>query len=111
MSGQSEVCLILIFIWLEDKIRSEEIDKIISGEIPDTLTDPELFDIVSSYMIHGPFGAFNMTSPYMEDGKCKKRFQKRYTMVILRISMVIHCIAVETLIIVATYLQCECEIL
>jgi hypothetical protein len=70
------------FIWLEDKIRSEEIDQIISAEIPDTLTDPELFDIVTSHMIHGPCGAFNMTSPCMEDGKCKKCFPNNTQMIL-----------------------------
>ncbi|XP_054719193.1 uncharacterized protein LOC129228538 [Uloborus diversus] len=58
-----------ILVWLEDKIRPEEIDQIISAEIPNPLADPELFEIVTNHMIHGPCGAFNMTSPCMEDGK------------------------------------------
>ncbi|XP_054710754.1 uncharacterized protein LOC129220340 [Uloborus diversus] len=68
-----------ILVWLEDKIRPEEIDQIISAEIPNPLADPELFEIVTNHMIHGPCGAFNMTSPCMEDGKCKKRFPKQFT--------------------------------
>ena len=68
-----------ILAWLEDKFRSEEIVQIISAEIPDTLTDTELFYIVTSHMMHGPCGAINMTSPCMEDGKYKKRFPKQYT--------------------------------
>lgn len=68
-----------ILVWLEDKIHPEEIDQIISAEIPDPLTDSELFDIVTSHMIHGPCGAFNMTSPCMEEGRCKKRFPKPFT--------------------------------
>jgi len=68
-----------ILVWLEDKIRPEEIDQIISAEIPDPLTDSELFDIVTSHMIHGPCGAFNMTSPCMEEERCKKRFPKPFT--------------------------------
>ena len=68
-----------ILIWLEDKIRSEEIYQIISAEIPDTSTYPKLFDIVTSHMIHGPCDAFNVTSPCMEDGTCKKRFPKQCT--------------------------------
>jgi len=66
-----------ILIWLEVKIRPEEIDQLISAEIPDPLIDRELFDIVTSHMIHGPCGAFNMTSPCMENGMCKKRFPKQ----------------------------------
>ena len=61
-------------IWLEDKIRSEEIDQIISAEISNTLTDPEQFDIVTSHIIRELCGTFTMTSPCMEDGICKKRF-------------------------------------
>ncbi|CAD7078329.1 unnamed protein product [Hermetia illucens] len=58
-----------ILVWLKDRIRPEEIDQIISAEIPDPLIDQELFDIVTKHMIHGPCGAFNMTSPCMENGK------------------------------------------
>ncbi|XP_063974291.1 uncharacterized protein LOC135160997 [Diachasmimorpha longicaudata] len=68
-----------ILIWLQDKIRPEEIDQIISAKIPDPLIDQELFDIVTKHMIHVPCGAFNMTSSCMENGKCKKKFPKLYT--------------------------------
>ena len=34
-----------ILIWLVDKVRPEEIDKIISAEIPNPNVDQELFDI------------------------------------------------------------------
>ncbi|CAD7080778.1 unnamed protein product [Hermetia illucens] len=65
-----------ILVWLKDRIRPEEIDQIISVEIPDPLIDQELFDIVTKHMIHGPCGAFNMTSPCMENGKSKDRLTK-----------------------------------
>ncbi|GFT86759.1 helitron_like_N domain-containing protein [Trichonephila clavipes] len=68
-----------ILVWLKDRIRPEEIDQIISAEIPDPLIDQELFDIVTKHMVHGPCGAFNMTSPCMENGKCKKNFPKPHT--------------------------------
>jgi len=42
-----------IFIWLIDKVRSEEIDKVISVEIPDRNIDQELFVIVTANMVHG----------------------------------------------------------
>ncbi|XP_044599590.1 uncharacterized protein LOC123275503 [Cotesia glomerata] len=68
-----------ILVWLIDKIRPEEIDNIISAEIPDPSTDQLLFDIVTANMIHGPCGTFNRSSPCMSDGKCTKNFPKDFT--------------------------------
>ncbi|XP_049315830.1 uncharacterized protein LOC125779235 [Bactrocera dorsalis] len=68
-----------ILVWFKDKIRPEEIDQIISAEIPDPSIDRELFDVFTNQMIHGPCGTFNMASPCMENGKCKKHFPKNYT--------------------------------
>ena len=65
-----------ILIWLVDKIRAEEIVKIISAENPDPNVDPELFNIITTNMIHGPCGTLNMMSPCMDNGKCTKRFPK-----------------------------------
>lgn len=96
-----------ILVWLKDRIRPEEIDQIISAEIPDPLIDQELFDIVTKHMIHGPCGAFNMTSPCMEN--VKKTSQSRIRMTRSRILMVIQCIAAEVLRMVATHLQCHCR--
>ncbi|GBP92522.1 hypothetical protein EVAR_73783_1 [Eumeta japonica] len=68
-----------ILVWFIDKIRPEEIDSIISAEIPDPSTDQLLFDIVTTNMIHGPCGTFNSSSPCMADGKCTKNFPKDFT--------------------------------
>lgn len=67
-----------ILVWLIDKIRPEEIDSIISAEIPDRSTDHLLFDIVTTNMIHGPCGDLNRSSPCMADGKCIKSFPKNF---------------------------------
>ncbi|CAB3251817.1 unnamed protein product [Arctia plantaginis] len=65
-----------ILIWLLNKLHSNEVDDIISAEIPDPVTDPHLHDIVTTQMVHGPCGALNPLSPCMADGKCTKRYPR-----------------------------------
>lgn len=65
-----------ILIWLVNKIRPDEIDQVISAEIPDFEIDPDLFDVVTNNMIHGPCGVLNNNSPCMKDGKCTKRYPR-----------------------------------
>ncbi|UYV78242.1 hypothetical protein LAZ67_16000650 [Cordylochernes scorpioides] len=65
-----------ILIWLIDKITPDQIDQVISAEIPDIAIDPDLFEVVAKNMIHGPCGAINNNSPCMKDGKCTKRYPR-----------------------------------
>ena len=63
----------------DDKIRDVEgIDDIICAEISDRNIDPELYDIVTSNMMHGPCGPAHPDSPYMQDGKCSKRYPRTF---------------------------------
>ncbi|GFY32140.1 helitron_like_N domain-containing protein [Trichonephila clavipes] len=66
-----------ILVWLINKITPDQIDQIISAEIPDKHIDPNLFDVVTKNMIHGPCGAFNNNSSCMSDGKCTKRYPRK----------------------------------
>ncbi|KAI9084423.1 hypothetical protein K1719_033613 [Acacia pycnantha] len=62
-----------------DKIISSfDVDQLISAEIPDKLEDPELYELVGSYMVHSPCGRSSRSAPCMKDGKCSKYFPKRF---------------------------------
>ncbi|GKV43081.1 hypothetical protein SLEP1_g50419 [Rubroshorea leprosula] len=68
-----------ILLWLhsDDKPKSaEDLDKIISAEIPDEVLDPELYDVVKACMM---CGRANPKSPCMKGGKnCTKHFPRGF---------------------------------
>ena len=66
-----------ILIWLKNKIKSDQIDSVISAELPDPQQDPRLFEIICKNMIHGPCGALNPDAPCMEKNKCTKRYPRQ----------------------------------
>ncbi|XP_072384556.1 uncharacterized protein [Diabrotica undecimpunctata] len=68
-----------ILIWLVERIQPDQIDDIICAEIPNYEVDPDLHDVVTTNMIHGPCGAINPQSPCMVDGKCSKRYPRKLT--------------------------------
>ena len=70
-----------ILIWLvnEAKVRTvEELDSLISAEIPDPNVFPRLHEIVTSCMLHGPCGVVKPNASCMENGKCTKKFPKDF---------------------------------
>jgi hypothetical protein len=71
---------ILLILHEDDKPRTtKDFDEIVSAEIPDPNTCPNLFQTVTSCMIHGPCGSLNTTSPCMKDGTCSKRYPRPFT--------------------------------
>ncbi|GKB58762.1 hypothetical protein Tco_0914948, partial [Tanacetum coccineum] len=55
-------CYILLWLEVEDKITTpSQIDQYISAEIPDKEEDPELYQIVTNHMMHGPYGPENLS--------------------------------------------------
>nr|GEX18131.1 hypothetical protein CTI12_AA250730 [Tanacetum cinerariifolium] len=68
---------ILLFLEPEDKLTTAAyIDKYISAKIPDKDEDPELYQIVTDHMMHGPCGAECPSYPYTINNKCTKKFPK-----------------------------------
>ncbi len=72
-----------ILLWVErsDKsVDAAEIDDVICAEIPDKDLNPELYEAVSEYMVHGPCGVLNKNSPCMDSDKvkCTKKFPKAF---------------------------------
>ena len=56
----------------------EDIDCIIQAQIPDKEEDPELYEAVSTFMIHGPCGPGYYNAPCMDKGRCGKGFPKDF---------------------------------
>ena len=63
----------------EDKPQlPEEIDDIISPEIPSKVEDPLAFATMTRCMLHGPCGYQNINAPCMVNGKCSKGYPKPF---------------------------------
>lgn len=50
----------------------------ICAEIPDSNKDPETFEAVKNFMMHGPCGEANPKSPCMVDHKCNRFFPRGF---------------------------------
>ena len=69
-----------ILLWLENPIHPNDIDSLISAELPDKNEDPTLFEIVTNNMIHGPCGNYNERLPCMQGNpkNCTKRYPRKF---------------------------------
>jgi len=68
---------LLIILAPEDRINADEIDCVVSAEVPPE-SEPERRQKVVSTMVHGPCGAHFPDAPCMVDGKCSKHFPKQF---------------------------------
>ncbi|XP_057739848.1 uncharacterized protein LOC130956937 [Arachis stenosperma] len=70
-----------MLLWLngESNLQSVEIvDEFICAELPNPQKFPSIYNVVTKYMIHGPYGRLRPSSPCMKDGKCSKFYPKRF---------------------------------
>jgi hypothetical protein len=67
-----------ILIILKQAPSLEHIDMFVSAEIPNPSTQPELYKIIISQMIHGPCGEMKPSAPCMSEGECEKGFPKEF---------------------------------
>ncbi|XP_030850990.1 uncharacterized protein LOC754317 [Strongylocentrotus purpuratus] len=72
-------CHMLLMLSEDTKMRNpEDIDNLISAQIPDPDEDSVLYNIIKATMVHGPCGTLNPKSVCMDDGKCQKDFPKNF---------------------------------
>jgi hypothetical protein len=70
---------ILLFLHPSSKYPTpDDINKIISAEIPDPVNQGELYNLVKTHMIHGPCGVGIDSAPCYKDGKCSKYYPKKF---------------------------------
>ena len=70
---------LLIFLHPQNKYpTAEDINRIISAEIPSEQDEPKLYNLVKAHMIHGPCGSSNKSSPCMKGGKCSRYYPKKF---------------------------------
>ena len=55
-----------------------QIDKAVCAELPDRTSQPDLWDLVTHHMFHGPCGTFKPDAPCMVEGECQKRYPKAF---------------------------------
>ncbi|KAF7138508.1 hypothetical protein RHSIM_Rhsim07G0140000 [Rhododendron simsii] len=70
---------VLFFLKGGDKIRTcAQVDQLVCAEFPNPEDDLELFETVTSCMVHGPCGARNPHAACLEKGKCTKRYPRDF---------------------------------
>jgi hypothetical protein len=70
-----------LLIWLDAEFKCrniEDMDYIVSSEIPNKNDDPICYDIVLKFMMYEPCGLINQKFKCMKKDKCSKSFSKPF---------------------------------
>ncbi|GFR11280.1 helitron_like_N domain-containing protein [Trichonephila clavata] len=67
-----------ILVWLQETLHVHKVDDFISTEIPNLEEDPELFNCITTQLVHGPCEVINPFSPCMKNGRCTKRYPRDF---------------------------------
>ena len=70
-----------ILLWLKENYKCKtgnQLDNMISAELPCPTNDPEGYKAVSEYMLHGPCGKDAKYAPCTIEGKCTKKYPKPF---------------------------------
>jgi len=68
---------LLVFLHPDDKIRNAaDVDSVVSAQIPNPVTQPILYEVITKNMVHGPCGAEKPSAKCMADGRCTKQYPK-----------------------------------
>ncbi|OWZ09382.1 Helitron helicase [Phytophthora megakarya] len=68
---------ILLISRPEDRpLTAENVNRLVSAELPDKEKHPQLYEIVVTCMLHGRCGDATPNCPCMKNGKCSKKFPK-----------------------------------
>nr|GEX40807.1 hypothetical protein [Tanacetum cinerariifolium] len=70
-----------ILMWLKEEFKCrtpDQINDIISAELPCPTNDPDAYKVVSEFMLHGPCGTEAKHAPCTNEGKCSKHFPKKF---------------------------------
>jgi hypothetical protein len=76
--GLPHAHILLILLPSHKPHTPEQIDSIVSAQLPDRTAFPQLHETIVSCMLHGPCGSFNVNAPCMIDGKCSKHYPKAF---------------------------------
>ncbi len=56
----------------------EDVDRMISAELPNSETNKLAHETIARCTMHGPCGAAFPNAPCMEEGKCKKQYPRKF---------------------------------